>query len=224
MFENDEGLSKSDRTRARISAAAIESFTTRGYADTTMRSIAHQAGVSVGNAYYYFPSKEHLVQTLYEQVQREHERLARERLEGEHGLVDRMRIVYTSGLDALGPYRAVAPGFLTAMIPPDSPLNPLSTASSPARDMTVDLFRDAVDGAQHRLPADVVAPLPEALLVGHLALVLRWTYDRSPAQANTRTLLASGMRLLGLALPFVRVPGVHTAVRDLLIQVAEVRS
>lgn len=224
MFENDQTLSKSDRTRARISAAAIASFTTRGYTDTTMRSIAEQAGVSVGNAYYYFPSKEHLVQALYEQVQREHERLARERLEGEHGLVDRLRIVYTSGLDALGRYRAVAPGFLTAMIPPDSPLNPLSTESSPARDMTVGLFRDAVDGAQHRLPADVVAPLPEALLVGHLALVLRWTYDRSPGQANTRTLLASGMRLLGLALPFVRVPGVHTAVRDLLVQVAEVRS
>ena len=83
MFETEERGSKSDRTRARISAAAIDSFTTRGYTDTTMRSIAEQAGVSVGNAYYYFPSKEHLVQALYEQVQREHEHLARERLEGE---------------------------------------------------------------------------------------------------------------------------------------------
>ncbi|KNY06954.1 TetR/AcrR family transcriptional regulator [Microbacterium sp. GCS4] len=224
MFETEERGSKSDRTRARISAAAIDSFTTRGYTDTTMRSIAEQAGVSVGNAYYYFPSKEHLVQALYEQVQREHEHLARERLEGVTALVDRLRTVYLSGLDALAPYRAVAPGFLTAMIPPDSPLNPLSTESSPARDTTVALFRDAVEGAQHRLPDDVVAPLPEALLVGHLALVLRWTYDQSPDQTNTRTLLATGLRLLALALPFVRVPGVHSAVRDLLVQVAEVRS
>lgn len=224
MFENEIGGSKSDRTRARISAAAIESFTTRGYTDTTMRSIAEQAGVSVGNAYYYFPSKEHLVQALYEQVQREHEGLARERLDGVTALVDRLRIVYLSGLDALASYRAVAPGFLTAMIPPDSPLNPLSTESSPARDLTIGLFRDAVAGAQHRLPDDVAAPLPEALLVGHLALVLRWTYDSSPEQAKTRALVTSGLRLLGLALPFVRVPGVHSAVRDLLGQIAEVRS
>jgi len=224
MFETDLALSKSDRTRARISAAAIELFTTRGYTDTTMRSIAEQAGVSTGNAYYYFPSKDHLVQALYEQVQREHQHLARERLAGEHGLVERLRIVYTSGLDALGPYRAVAPGFLTAMIPPDSPLNPLSAESSPARDTTVALFRDAVDGAQHRLPADVIAPLPDALLVAHLAIVLRWTYDRSPEQTRTRSLLDSGLRLLGLALPFVRVPGVHAAARELLTHVAEVRS
>ncbi|MFB4351914.1 TetR family transcriptional regulator [Microbacterium sp. LS_15] len=224
MFENNLALSKSDRTRARISAAAIESFTTRGYTDTTMRSIAEQAGVSTGNAYYYFPSKDHLVQALYEQVQREHQHLARERLAGEHGLVERLRIVYTSGLDALGPYRAVAPGFLTAMIPPDSPLNPLSAESSPARDTIVALFRDAVDGAQHRLPADVIAPLPDALLVAHLAIVLRWTYDRSPEQTRTRSLLESGLRLLDLALPFVRVPGVHAAARELLTQVAEVQS
>lgn len=224
MFETDLALSKSDRTRARIGAAAIELFTTRGYTDTTMRSIAEQAGVSTGNAYYYFPSKDHLVQALYEQVQREHQHLARERLAGEHGLVERLRIVYTSGLDALGPYRAVAPGFLTAMIPPDSPLNPLSAESSPARDTIVALFRDAVDGAQHRLPADVIAPLPDALLVAHLAIVLRWTYDRSPEQTRTRSLLDSGLRLLGLALPFVRVPGVHAAARELLTQVAEVRS
>ena len=224
MFETDLALSKSDRTRARISAAAIELFTTRGYTDTTMRSVAEQAGVSTGNAYYYFPSKDHLVQALYEQVQREHQHLARQRLAGEHGLVERLRIVYTSGLDALGPYRAVAPGFLTAMIPPDSPLNPLSAESSPARDTTVALFRDAVDGAQHRLPADVIAPLPDALLVAHLAIVLRWTYDRSPEQTRTRSLLDSGLRLLGLALPFVRVPGVHAATRELLTQVAEVRS
>ena len=40
----------------------ISLFLEHGYDGTTMRGIAQAAGVSVGNAYYYFDSKEHLIQ------------------------------------------------------------------------------------------------------------------------------------------------------------------
>lgn len=222
MFETEP--SKRERTRARISAAAVESFVERGYADTTMRLIAERAGVSVGNAYYYFPSKDHLVQVLYERVQREHGSAARAALDGERGVVDRLRIVLETGLQTLQPYRRSAPGFLSAMIAPDSPINPLSTESEAARELTVGLFREAVDGAQHRLPADIAGLLPEALFVGYLALVLRWTYDESPEQEKTTRLLEAGLRMLAMALPFVRMPGLHQAARELLTLIGEARS
>jgi hypothetical protein len=90
--------------------------------------------------------------------------------------------------------------------------------------MTVGLFREAVDGAQHRLPADVADLLPEALFVSYLALVLRWTYDGSPDQEKTSRMLDAGLRLLAIALPFVRMPGVHATTRELLRLVTEVRS
>lgn len=224
MFENEAPSSKSERTRARISEAAIESFIERGYADTTMRLIAEKAGVSSGNAYYYFPSKNHLVQDLYVRVQREHAETARAPLTAQRGLVDRLRVVFETGLDTLVPYQRSAPGFLSAMIAPDSPINPLSADSDTARDMTVSLFREAVDGAQHRLPADVAELLPDALFVTYLALVLRWTYDGSPDQEKTTRLMDAGLRLLALALPFVRVPGLHATTRELLRLIAEVRS
>ncbi|CAH0178671.1 putative HTH-type transcriptional regulator Rv0767c [Microbacterium oxydans] len=224
MFETEPPASKSERTRARISEAAIESFIERGYADTTMRLIAERADVSSGNAYYYFPSKNHLVQDLYVRVQREHAEAARAPLAAQRGLVDRLRVVFETGLDTLGPYQRSAPGFLSAMIAPDSPINPMSADSDTARDMTVALFREAVDGAQHRLPADIAALLPDALFVTYLALVLRWTYDGSPDQEKTTRLMDAGLRLLTIALPFVRVPGVHTSTRELLRLIAEVRS
>lgn len=222
MFSS-ELTPKAEQTRARIRAAAIESFIERGYPDTTIRLIAREAGVSVGNAYYYFPSKTHLVQELYEQVQQDHARVAVPLLEGVTGLVDRLRIVFETGLATLEPYQRVAPGFLSAMIAPDSPINPLARESSGAREMTIALFRRAVDGAEHRLPEDIAKRLPEALLVAFLGLIVRWTYDEDD-HTRTRRLLDTALKLLAVALPFVRVPGVRGVARDLLDQIAEVRA
>ncbi len=49
---------KSEQTRALILETAMRLFQERGYEKTTMRAIAAEAGVSVGNAYYYFSAKE----------------------------------------------------------------------------------------------------------------------------------------------------------------------
>jgi AcrR family transcriptional regulator len=45
---------KGDQTKALILETALEMFRERGYEQTTMRAIADKAGVSLGNAYYYF--------------------------------------------------------------------------------------------------------------------------------------------------------------------------
>ncbi|MDT0157267.1 TetR/AcrR family transcriptional regulator [Microbacterium sp. ARD32] len=222
MFSS-ELTPKAEQTRARIRDAAMRSFMQRGYADTTIREIAAQAGVSVGNAYYYFPSKTHLVQELYQQVQRDHARAAVPKLAEGTGLIDRLRIVFETGLDTLEPYRRVAPGFLAAMIAPDSPINPLARESTAAREQTRSLFQRAVAGAEHRLPEDIAERLPDALFVAFLALVMRWTYDADD-QERTRRLLSTALRLLATALPFVRLPGVRNVTRDLLEQIGEVRA
>src|SRR5438093_12676940 len=53
---------KGEQTRAIILETALDLFRERGYEETTMRVIAERAGVALGNAYYYFRSKEHLIQ------------------------------------------------------------------------------------------------------------------------------------------------------------------
>ena len=52
---------RGEQTRQLILETALRLFRERGYAETTMRAIAKEAGVAVGNAYYYFDSKEHLI-------------------------------------------------------------------------------------------------------------------------------------------------------------------
>src|SRR2546422_6809653 len=72
MFKITRSLSKSQETRFQILRTALGLFRQRGLDDTTMRDIAAAADLSLGAAYYYFPSKEAIIQAYYDEVQVEH--------------------------------------------------------------------------------------------------------------------------------------------------------
>ncbi|GAA0905774.1 TetR/AcrR family transcriptional regulator [Virgisporangium aurantiacum] len=55
-----------ERNRRRILASAREVFAARGV-DVTLDDIAHHAGVGVGTVYRRFPSREHLVEALFDE-------------------------------------------------------------------------------------------------------------------------------------------------------------
>ena len=63
---------KGEQTKALILNSALQLLQERGYEQTTMRAIAKHAGVSLGNAYHYFNSKEHLIQAFYQRTHDEH--------------------------------------------------------------------------------------------------------------------------------------------------------
>src|SRR5689334_6008272 len=102
---------RGEETRARIVGAALELFEERGYAGTTMRAVAERAGVSLGNAYYYFGSKEHLVQGFYDQVQELHAARATPALKGVPSLAERWRRCEDAYLDVAEPYQPFAGQF-----------------------------------------------------------------------------------------------------------------
>ncbi|GAA5198009.1 TetR/AcrR family transcriptional regulator [Microbacterium jejuense] len=230
MFSSDAvvptpPLSKSERTRAQLRAIALRSFRERGYEATTIRFIAQEAGVSVGTTHYHFASKNHLVQELYLDVQEQHRDAAGPELAASTDLIDRLAVVYRTGLDQLTPFHAFAPEFLSAAVSPRSPINPLSAESAPALRVIEGLFREAVDGAAGPpLPEEFRASLPDALVLGHLLLALFWVYDRSPGQQRTRTLLDGGLRLLRMALPLTRLPLLRRPLQELLGLVASVKA
>ncbi|MFJ3385082.1 MULTISPECIES: TetR/AcrR family transcriptional regulator [unclassified Curtobacterium] len=217
MFENEgKPLPKRERTRAAIRAVAIRSLREQGYDATTMRGIAAEAGLSVGNAYYHFPTKDHLVQELYVDVQQEHRAVALPLLDTTDDLTARIGIVVRSGLTNLGGYHTIAPQFLAAAVAPDSPINPLSAESSEARDLVLDLFRRAVTGARQKLPSDLAEDLPTALWTGYLLFALFWTYDTSPGQSRTNRLVDAMLGVLRFALPMLRIRPFRTAVTEIV--------
>lgn len=227
MFKSEESeplTTKGARTRERIRRHALASFLERGYDDTTLRLIATEAGVSLGSAYYYFPTKNHLVQELYLEVTERFREAATHDLAGRTSLTDRLGAAYRAGLASLAPYHAFAPGFLSAAVSPRSPINPLGHDSEPAYQQTLAVFRDVVAGAEHSLPDDLAEALPDAFLLAYLLLALFWVYDTSPGRERTDRLVGRGLVLLGLALPMLRLPFLRAPLRELLRLIAEVRA
>ncbi|MBX3103940.1 MAG: TetR family transcriptional regulator [Cryobacterium sp.] len=224
MFSSKIEATKGTRTREQIRQLALKSFRERGYEATTVRSLASEAGVSLGVTNYHFPTKNHLVQELYLELTTEFRETAIDRMDGQRTLVDRLRTAFETGIEVLTPYHEFAPGFLTAAMSPNSPINPLSPESEPALQGAVAVFRAAVDGAKHKLPEDIAKLLPEALTIAYLLLALFFSYDKSASQKVTHTLLNRALPLVGMALPILRLPGMHRAAIGVLELVGKVNS
>jgi AcrR family transcriptional regulator len=182
---------KSEQTRALILETAMRLFEERGYDKTTMRAIAKEAGVSVGNAYYYFDSKEHLVQGFYDRLAAEHQAAVREVLDsGERDLAARLLGVMNAWLDVSEPYHRFAVQFFKNAADPESPLSPFSPDSHRARDAAIALHQEVLTGSGVKVDAELAEILPELMWMYQMGVVLFWVYDRSPGSERTRRLVA----------------------------------
>lgn len=65
-------------TRRRILAVALELFSTRGYAGTSMRDIAETMGMTKAAVYYHFESKEQILEAVTEPMRVEMDRMMQE--------------------------------------------------------------------------------------------------------------------------------------------------
>lgn len=75
--------------RDRIRAAALDAFASEGYAAATVAGIAAAAGVSTGNVYRYFESKDDLFDAIVpKRLVRRFRRLLSERLRSAEGAAD----------------------------------------------------------------------------------------------------------------------------------------
>jgi len=187
---------KSEETRARILEAALELFLERGYQETTMRAIAERAGVAVGNAYYYFESKEHLIQAFYARTHAEHVAASQDVLARAKSFSDRLRGVMQAKVDTIEPYHQFAGILFRTAADPSSPLHPLSAESAPVREESTATFAQTLEGADSRIPDDLREELPRLLWLYHMGIILFWIHDTSPGRKRTRKLVDSTVSLI----------------------------
>jgi AcrR family transcriptional regulator len=205
---------KSDATKALILDTALRLFAERGYERTTMRAVATEAEVSVGNAYYYFDSKEHLVQGFYYRIGDMHVQASREILAGEQEFGARLQGVLHKWLEVAAPYHQFGSQFFKNAADPASPLSPLSPESAPARDAAIGLMREVVDGSTAKMDPLLRPELPELLWLYQMGIVLYWVHDRSPGCTRTRTLLDRTVPLISRAVNLSRLRVLRPLILD----------
>lgn len=207
---------KSEATRALIVETALRLFQEHGYAKTTMRAIAKEAGVSVGNAYYYFSSKEQLVQGFYDRIAELHELACEEALRTEHRFAPRLRAVMHGWLDVAAPYHEFGKQFFVNAADPDSPLSPFSSESTPARDAQIALHRRVLDGSSVKVDTELRPELPELLWLYEMGVVLFWVHDRSPNCRKTRLLVDRTVPLIDRVIGLSRLRLLRPVTREIV--------
>ncbi|MEE8368631.1 MAG: TetR family transcriptional regulator [Thermoanaerobaculia bacterium] len=177
------------QTQQRILGVALEMFRRRGYNDTTMREIARQAGVSLGNTYYYFRSKEHLIQGFYARSHQEHLAACQKPLEAESDFQKRLQIVLRTKIETSQQYHRFSGLLFRTAADPSSPLSPFSPESMPVRRQATDLFAKTLHGSQIRSPKNLAAELANLLWLYQMGIILYWIHDRSTDCAKTYRLI-----------------------------------
>lgn len=197
---------KGEQTRALILETALELFRERGYEETTMRAIAEKAGVALGNTYYYFRSKEHLIQAFYGRSHEEHLVAARPVLAKERGLKARLLGVMRTKIETSEPYHQFAGILFKTAADPRSPLNPFSKESEAVRQESTALYEEVINGARVRVPDDLKAELPNLLWIYSMGIVLFWIHDSSKGHARTHRLMEHTVELVARLITLASLP------------------
>jgi AcrR family transcriptional regulator len=200
--QTDQGAA----TRQRLYDVAIGLMATRGYAATTLRDVAKEAGVSAGLLYRYFPNKRAVIIALYEELSADFVRQAAHMPAGRWR--DRFSFAVRASLEALGPHRVA----LRALIPvlvgdPEEGVFGESVAFSRRRVQGV--FETTVAGSNDAPPRALADALGRLLYLAHLAVLLWWLLDKSPKQRATDALLSTTQQILPSVTMALRLPPVR---------------
>jgi AcrR family transcriptional regulator len=214
---------KGEQTKALILTTALEILHERGYAQTTMRAIAQKAGVSLGNAYHYFGSKDHLIQAFYHDLHEDHLRASLPSLQKESSLKGRLLSVMRLKIDTLEPYHEFAGVLFQTAADPHSPLNPFAHASASVRRDSIKLFEQVVEQTKARIPTDLRAELPYLLWLYHMGIILFWIHDSSRKRARTYRLIDQTVDLLDKLISLASNPFMRPVRKKALKLVAELR-
>jgi AcrR family transcriptional regulator len=177
----------SEQTRRQILDTALALFRDRGLEEATIREIASRAGLSLGAAYYYFNSKEAIVAAYYDYVQREHLARARAAFGSGGGLRERLRAAIHAKIDIIQDDRRLMRALFRYGGDPDHPLSWFGPATREQRQLSIDIFAEALAG--ERLPDDVRDAAPTLLWTLHMGVLLYFLFDTSRDQRRTRRLI-----------------------------------
>jgi AcrR family transcriptional regulator len=217
MVKSDPSTGKGEETRRQIFRGALEMFREKGFDATTMLDVAARAQVVKSAAYYYFPSKEAIIQAYYESLQAEQERICAIAYANSKDLRTRLSAAMDSKFELVKDDRKLLGVVFRYTGEPGNPLSCLGRGTAEIRERATQIFRDAIE--LERLPKDLKELLPLALWCLQMGLLVMFLYDDSPDQQRTRRLADGALKLTLKLLVLAKLPvlkPVRTQVLELL--------
>jgi AcrR family transcriptional regulator len=217
MVKNEPYTAKGEQTREAIFNAALDLFRENGFDSATMQQIADRAGVAKSAAYYYFPSKEAIIQAYYEAVQSTQEQLCAAAFSQSRKLKKRIHAALHSKFDLARNDRKLLGIIFRYTGEPAHPLSCLGAQTADMRRRAMLIFRDAL--SVERLPRDLEELLPLALWALQMGLLVLFFYDETPGQKRTRRLADGAIEFTLKMLALARLPvlkPIRAKVLDLL--------
>lgn len=193
--------SKRERTRQRLMERALRLFQERGVEATTMRDIAKAARLSLGAAYYHFPSKDDLVFAYYEDNQAEAE-AAEASATG--SVRERLGVILHAKLASIAPHKNMLAAIVQRLVNPADPVGAFSDRTRAIRERSIALFERAL-GPEGLSPRATALAARAAWLL-QMALMLVFVHDDSPNEARTHGLVDDGLDLVVPMLPLLATP------------------
>jgi len=195
--------------RDRLYTTALRLIGERGYEGTTLRDIATDAGVSAGLLYRYFPSKQAVILSLYDQLSSEFERQATAMPPGRWR--DRFVFALQVSLRVLEPHRVALRALMSVLIG-DRDENIFAPSTAFSRLRVQGVFERAVAQATDAPKAPLAAAVGRVLYLAHLAVLLWWLLDRTSQQRATRALVSLADQMLPSIALTLRLPAVRRVV------------
>jgi AcrR family transcriptional regulator len=194
-----EGERKRDATRRKLLERALKLFQQRGIEATTMRDIAKAAGMSLGAAYYYFPSKEALVFAYYEDNQAELEAMR------PTGTVrERLGTIFHGKLETIRPQKKMLSTIVQRLMDPTDPVGAFSAQTRSVRERAMAVIEASLDGSG--LPPTVIPFAARALWLLQMAMMLVYVNDDSPGEQRTHALVDEALDMIVPMLPLLATP------------------
>jgi len=197
---------KAQRTREHIFEVALRLFGSKGYAETTLRDIAKEAGVSLGLTYRYYASKEDLLLVLYERLAGECAGAVTQLPRG--GMGARFAHALNDMIERLAPYREALGSLFAVGLTANSEMAVLGQRASGVRTTMWGVYQSVVTGAKDAPGTKAAEQVTTMLYAAHLLVVLYWLQDRSEGQRATRELISFAGKMLQRLRPFLGLPGV----------------
>jgi AcrR family transcriptional regulator len=204
MVKNEPTTDKGEQTRKHIFDCALALFRENGFDATTMQQIAARAEVAKSAAYYYFPSKEAIIQAYYDIIQTEQERLCAAVFAESGKLKPRLAAAMHSKFDLAQKDRNLLGVVFRYTGEPDHPLSCLGRGTAEIRQRAMRIFAQAIE--REKLPKDLQELLPLALWSLQMGLLVMFLYDNSPNQQRTRSMADGALELTLKLLSLAKLP------------------